>query len=69
MDNNNNTTTTTPTIYSHAFDFAFAISTGEADSNKVSVAEIREAAITRMTNLSDDELREACYCFDTSDEG
>lgn len=53
--------------FNHAFDFAFEVKT-DSDCDNVTAHELRRALIERATRLSDDELKEACGCFDTMEQ-
>ena len=50
--------------FNHAFDFAFEVKTNNR-ADDVTAAELRAALLERANRISDDELLEACGCFDT----
>jgi len=51
--------------YNHAFDFAFEVETIHQNPDRIACHEIRYRLIERAARISDQELREACECFDT----
>lgn len=53
--------------FNHAFDFAFEVKT-EKEAEDVTAAELRAALLERANRLSDEDLLEACDCFDTFEE-
>lgn len=56
-------------MFSHAFDFAFEVESAHRDASDVTAGMLRAALISRASNLSDDELLEACGRFDTAEAG
>lgn len=50
--------------FNHAFDFAFEVKT-DKPADDVTAAELRAALLKRANSLTDEELIEACGCFDT----
>lgn len=51
--------------FNHAFDFAFEVISNDEEAEDVTPAVLRAALIGRALNISDDEIMEACGCFDT----
>lgn len=51
--------------YSHAFDFGFEVKTNHP-SDEVTAQELRSALLERINRISDQELLEACDCFDST---
>ena len=55
--------------YSHAYSFSFAVASNDPDGADVTGAQLREALLTRLSVLSDDELLGTCDApFDTFQE-
>jgi hypothetical protein len=54
--------------FDHAFDFAFEVRTN-ASPDAVTATELRTALLERVNRITDDELLQACSCFDTMEEG
>lgn len=54
--------------YNHAFDFAVEVISNREDREDVTAAQLRAALIKRANTLSDDEILEACGCYDTHEE-
>ncbi|MFD1911328.1 hypothetical protein [Halodurantibacterium flavum] len=52
-------------MFSHAFDFAFEVTSRRKDAADVTAEMLRAALIRRASTLSREELLEACDCFDT----
>lgn len=51
--------------FNHAYDFAFEVLSDDFYAKDVTPAMIRQALIERATRISDDEIMEACSCYDT----
>lgn len=54
-------------MFSHAFDFAFEVTSQKRDASDVTPEMLRTALIHRASNLPDAELLEACDCFDSAE--
>ncbi|MFC3058542.1 hypothetical protein [Paenirhodobacter populi] len=54
-------------MFSHAFDFAFEVTSAKQDASDVTPAMLRLALLRRAITVSDAELVEACDCFDTAE--
>lgn len=52
--------------FSHAFDFAYKVFNGHEDPNDTPPAEMRAALIKRARELSDEGIKAACTCFDST---
>lgn len=50
--------------FNHAFDFAFEVHT-DKESDDVTGEELRAALLKRLSSLSDEEMLEACGCYDS----
>lgn len=53
-------------MFSHAFDFAFEVSSPMRDASDVTPGMLRAALLDRINNLSDREVYLACNRFDTA---
>jgi len=54
-------------MFNHAFDFAFeVISTLPTD--RISGEQLKDACRKRLNELSNEDMLEACNCFDSMDE-
>jgi len=51
--------------FSHAYDFAFELTSYCEEATDVTPDMIRTALIKRATEIDDNEIMEACGCFDT----
>ncbi len=51
--------------FNHAFDFAVEVISHDEYADDVTPAMLRAALINRATQLSDDEIMEACGLFDS----
>lgn len=54
-------------MFSHAFDFAFELTSRRRDAADVTPEMLREALLRRASSLSSEELCEACGRFDTAE--
>jgi hypothetical protein len=54
-------------MFSHAFDFAFELTSRRRDAADVTPEMLREALLRRASSLSSEELFEACGRFDTAE--
>jgi len=53
-------------LYSHAFDFTFEVQNSNEEQGQKETGEtLRKWLIDTIEKMSDDEIREACLCFDT----
>jgi hypothetical protein len=51
--------------YNHAYDFAFEVVSSAENAEDVTPQMLRKALLKRVNELPDEELKEACGCFDT----
>jgi len=51
--------------FNHAYDFAFEVISFDEYAEDVTPAMLRASLIERATRISDDEIMQACDCFDT----
>jgi len=51
--------------YSHAYDFAFEVSSADKYADDVTAKMLRDALLARVAAIPDAELLEACGLFDT----
>ena len=54
-------------MFSHAFNFAFEVTSRKRDASDVTTEMLRTALIHRATSLPGAELLEACDCFDSAE--
>jgi len=57
---------TTPK-FNHAYDFAVEICSNDEEAEDVTGQMLRSAILKRLQELDDDQLLQACKCFDTYD--
>ena len=54
-----------PKTFNHAYDFAFEVVSNKEDASDVTATMLRDACIKRIKAICDEEILEACNCFDT----
>ena len=55
--------------FNHAYDLGFEIISEEEQATDVTGAMLRSSLLTRIGSMNDNELLQACNCFDTHKEG
>lgn len=51
--------------FNHAHDFAFEVISARDDASDVTPAMLRAALLERVNRLTDEQLADACNCYDS----